>query len=70
MIMFPASTLPQINLPKSRVYRQTLGGERERERERDGRSELEKLALATSIQSFPNRQVGCPDTCVHGAALG
>jgi hypothetical protein len=35
MIMFPASNLPQINLPKSRVYRQTLGGERERERERE-----------------------------------
>jgi hypothetical protein len=51
---------------------------RERERERENlcsqkgektRNELEKLGLVTSIEAYPDKQVGYPGTRVHGAAL-
>jgi len=34
------------------------------------RNELEKLALAISIEACPNRKVGCLDTHVRGATFG
>jgi hypothetical protein len=42
-------------------------GEKLFRRERNGVSELEKLAPATSIQACSDRQVGCLDMRVRGA---